>query len=157
MEHLAWITYRYSLFDRILRRKDRRTEKDIVPRKQKDSAALRVSAKENTRNVEILTALNQAFFEYDPEMRRVARWKQMQEMVAKLPQDETVEYTEILTDIRKHGTLIPEIQVNIRENIFRPKELKMAKELVNLGALDSGDDIQEHRLESISEDDGKTF
>ena len=151
MDHLTWITYRYSLFDRILRRKDRHSDNHVVSRRQRDTESRRVSAKKNARNLEILASLNQAFYEYDPEMRRVAKWKQMQEMVAKLPNDETVEYLEIPTDIRKHGSLIPEIQVNIRENIFKPKEVKMAKELLDIGAFNL-DDVKDNRLQSISED-----
>ena len=152
MDHLSWITYRYSLFDRILRRKDRSTENGVVPRKQRDNEALRISAKKNARHLELLTSLNQAFYEYDPEMRRVEKWKQMQEMVTIQPKDETVEYLEIPTDIRKHGSLIPEIHVNIRDTSFKPKEIKMAKELLDIGSLSIEDETKEHRLHSINED-----
>lgn len=103
--------------------------------KRRDNEALKTSAKENAKNLELLTELNQAFYEYDPELRRVAEWKQMQEMAARTPKERTVEYTEVISEIRKFGSLIPEIHVNIRENVFKPKEIAGAKELVTSGSL----------------------
>ena len=128
MEHLNWKVYKHSMLDKILREKDRKN------RSTRHSEALNTTAKKNAINIETLDALNQAFYEYDPNLRRIAKWKQMQEMAHNSPQGREVGEMELLTGIRMHGSLIPELQVDIHEE-FSPKRSILSRGLLG---FDSG-------------------
>ena len=120
MEHLSWKIYKHSVLDHALvKYKTPKAKKSIY------SIAMTENSKVNAKHQDMLNALYQVFYEGDPKLRKIAKWKQMQAMAHSAAQRRGIEEIELITGIGTLGSLIPEIQIDLHEDRIRTRKSKI--------------------------------